>query len=144
MPVDEFTFLVGVITVGLLLLFLGYVFGRKVGGISVDKRWENKLPGLLKETRDRSRTVLAGRFSEQLAPYLPDFPYSPTEVRFVGSPVDFIVFPGIDEKEPTEIVFVEVKSGRSTLTHVQRKLRDIVQAGKIGWEEYRVPSDFSG
>lgn len=129
---------------GILLLFLGYLFGRKLGEIASDKNWGDKLPGLLQKTREKSRTVLAGRFSEQLAPYLPDFPYSPTEARFIGSPIDFIVFPGIDEKEPTEIVFVEVKSGKSTLTQVQRRLRDIVEAGKIGWEEYRVPSDFSG
>ena len=43
----------------------------------------------------RSRQIIGGNFSEQLAPYLPDFPYDPTEARFIGKPVDFLVFSGI-------------------------------------------------
>jgi len=34
----------------------------------------------------KSRAVLGGQFSEQLAPFLPDFKYLPTECRFVGKP----------------------------------------------------------
>jgi hypothetical protein len=31
----------------------------------------------------RSRSVLRGVSAEQLAPYLPTFPFSPTEVKFI-------------------------------------------------------------
>jgi len=61
-----------------------------------------------------------------LAPYLPDFPYKPTEVGFIGKPIDFIVFKGMDEREPSEVVFVEVKSGKSGLSPMERKLKKLI------------------
>jgi predicted Holliday junction resolvase-like endonuclease len=36
--------------------------------------------------------VLGGMFAEQLAAYLPDFPFSSTEAKFIGAPIDFLVF----------------------------------------------------
>ena len=42
----------------------------------------------------RSFAVTAGKVYEQLLPYLPDFPFNPKDVRFLGSPVDFVVFDG--------------------------------------------------
>ena len=35
-------------------------------------------------------------FAEQLATYLPNFPFSPTEAKFIGAPIDFLVFKGMD------------------------------------------------
>ena len=87
----------------------------------------------------KSRAVLSGQFSEQLAPFLPDFNYNPTECRFLGKPIDFIVFPGLDGKEITEVVFVEVKSGQSSLSSVERQLRDVIKEKKVSWSEYRIP-----
>ena len=144
MPVDEVIFLVGITVISLTLLAVGYLVGRKIAAVATHQAWEAKLPALLKESREKSRSVLAGKFSEQLAPYLPDFPYRPNEVRFIGSPVDFVVFRGIDEKEPVEVVILEVKSGRASLSSLQRKVRDVIQEGKVSWAEYRVPEDVSG
>src|SRR5690554_3973524 len=41
----------------------------------------------------QSRAVLTGKFTEQMTPYLPEFKYDPTEARFIGTPIDMIVFP---------------------------------------------------
>ena len=76
----------------------------------------------------KSREVLTGKFSEQLAPYMPDYPFSPTESKFLGKPIDLIVFKGLDKKEPEEVVFVEVKSQESKLSTTERKLRDIIKS----------------
>jgi len=35
------------------------------------------------------------------------------DIRFLGSPVDFIVFKGLYDGNPEEIIFVEVESGNS-------------------------------
>src|SRR5574341_431069 len=40
----------------------------------------------------RSLAVTTGKVFEQLVPYLPDFPFNPKDARFLGSPVDFVVF----------------------------------------------------
>ena len=84
----------------------------------------------------QSRAVLGGRFTEQMVPFFPDFKYDPTEVRFIGSPIDMIVFPGLSRGEPEEIVILEVKSGRSAgLTAAQKKIRQLVENGMVRWDE---------
>ena len=119
----------------ILVLLLGYFFGVSIA----NHRWKDKLPEIRQEAAAKSRSVLRGLFSEQLAPYLPDFPYSPTEVRFIGKPVDFIVFEGMDEKNIKHVRFVEVKSGSSALTQQEKNLRNAIDAKKVSFEEYRMP-----
>lgn len=87
----------------------------------------------------RSLAITAGKVHEQLIPYLPVFPYNPKDVRFLGSPVDLVVFDGLSEGRLERIVFVEVKTGGAGLTIRERSVRDIVRAGEIDWEELRVP-----
>ena len=123
----------------LILLYLGYIFGRKIE----DREWQlHKLESIVKQRLKTSRSVIGGQFSEQLAPYLPDFKYNPSEVRFIGKPIDFIVFKGMDEKEIEEVIFVEVKSGKSkSLNKHERILRDIIKEKKVRWEQYEVPDE---
>jgi predicted Holliday junction resolvase-like endonuclease len=42
----------------------------------------------------RSSAVIRGRVSEHLAPYI-NFPYNARDARFIGSPIDMIVFNGL-------------------------------------------------
>ncbi|MBK7599648.1 MAG: hypothetical protein IPJ07_14450 [Acidobacteria bacterium] len=87
----------------------------------------------------RSQAVIRGKITEHLAPYMPLFPYNPKDVRFVGSPIDFIVFDGADDDYINEIVFLEVKSGNSSLNPRQRKIKEAVLNGRVVWRELRIP-----
>jgi predicted Holliday junction resolvase-like endonuclease len=49
--------------------------------------------------------VAVGKITEHFIPFLPDFKYNPKEARFFGSPIDFIVFDGLDNGEIKNIVF---------------------------------------
>ena len=83
----------------------------------------------------QSRAVLGGKFVEQLAPYLPEFNYDPTEARFIGSPIDLIVFPGLAGGDPREIVIMEIKTGKNCqLTPQQDKIRRLIEDGMVRWE----------
>ncbi len=128
-----------IIFVIFLVALIAYVVGKKMGEMLRDKYWEKEVEQARQDAVKRSRAVLGGQFSEQLAPYLPEFPYSPTECRFIGKPVDFIVFKGMDAKSIKEIVFVEVKSGKSVLSGQERALREAVVGGRVTWFEYQVP-----
>jgi len=130
-----------IITIIVFLIGLGvaYWIGYKTGAFRKDKYWEAELPGHRKDAIMKSRAVLGGQFSEQLAPYLPDFEYLPTECRFVGKPIDFLVFKGMDKKEIEEVVFVEVKSGKSKLSQSEKKLKEAIEKKKVSWREYRIP-----
>jgi len=135
--------LILVLILFIVVAALAYKVGSVAGSLQRDKHWEGQIPSIKKDSIERSRASLGGQFSEQLAPYLPNFKYKPTECKFLGKPVDLIVFEGLDEKEVTEIVFVEVKSGGSELNGVQRKIRDAVKAGRVRWDEYRIPKDLT-
>jgi len=85
----------------------------------------------------QSRAVTTGKIAEQLAPHFPSFPLNPREARFLGSPVDFVVFDGLEDGEVRRVVFVEVKTGAATLTTRERLVRDAVRAGRVEWLEVR-------
>ena len=136
------------LSIVVLILFLAvaalaYKIGLVAGSLQRDKYWEEQIPDIKKDSIERSRASLGGQFSEQLAPYLPNFKYKPTECKFLGKPVDLLVFEGLDGKEVTEIVFLEVKSGGSELNGVQRKIREAVKAGRVRWDEYRIPKELT-
>ncbi len=69
-----------------------------------------------RESVDKSRSVVSGKVQEHLAPLFPAFlsQFNPEDARFLGSPLDFIVFDGLDEGEVRRVVFVEVKTGRAS------------------------------
>ena len=87
----------------------------------------------------RSQSVIIGNVTQHIAPYLPNFEYNPNDVRFIGHPVDLIIFNGLTEGNLQNIVFAEVKTGQSAkLNPNQRQVRDIVKEGKIAWDLIRV------
>jgi len=130
-------------TISIIILFLliGIVIGHIIGAIRRNKYWEEQIEAERKDAIAKSRAVLGGLFSEQLAPYLPDFPYSPSEVRFIGKPIDFLVFKGADSKNIDEVIFVEVKSGKSKINAHEKNLKNAIDNKRVRWEEYRIPED---
>ena len=47
-----------------------------------------------KRSVNTSRAVLKGKMAEQFAPILPEFQYLPSDAKFLGDPVDYVVFDG--------------------------------------------------
>jgi len=79
-----------------------------------------------------------GKVTEHLLPFFPGFPYNPRDVRFLGSPVDFVVFSGLSEGGLEEIVFVEVKSGKSvSLSTRERMVRDCVEQKRVRYQVFK-------
>lgn len=135
----EFIELVAVFVLFLVVLFIGYILGKYIA----QKQLKEKIPGIRDDAIKQSRAVLSGQFSEQLAPYLPDFPYKPTEARFIGKPIDFVVFKGMDEKKIEEVVFVEVKSGQSKLSKAEKTLRSVIENKRVSWRGYKAPEQLT-
>ncbi len=70
---------------------------------------------------------------EQLAPIFDVFPFDVADARFIGSPVDFLVFDGYSDGEIKEVVLVEIKTGKSRLSTKERSIRNVVNEGKFRW-----------
>ncbi len=108
-------------------------------------KWQSEMEQARKSAVTQSRAVLGGKFTEQMVPFFPDFQYDPTEVRFIGSPIDMIVFPGLAKGDPEEIVILEVKTGKSAqLTPQQKKIRQLVEDGMVRWDEIHQPVEGEG
>ena len=94
---------------------------------------------LRKDAVKRSKAVINGQVAEQIAPFLPDFPANPSDARFIGKPVDFIVFSGLSENEKIdEILFVEVKTGKSLLSEREKEVKKAIEQRKVRYVEFRI------
>ncbi|MDN5358746.1 MAG: hypothetical protein PWP76_589 [Candidatus Diapherotrites archaeon] len=115
-----------------LYILAGALLGFALAYLFFELRFRLRLRSLSK-----SYDVKRGKFVEQLVPYLQDFPYNPEDVRFIGAPVDFVVFDGLSDGKDVEIVFVEVKSGKSDLNEREKRIRDAVENKRVKYVVYR-------
>jgi predicted Holliday junction resolvase-like endonuclease len=91
-----------------------------------------------KDAISKSQSVTMGKMTEHMVPYLPGFGFNPSDARFIGSPIDLIVFDGLDEDCLKKIVFIEIKTGNSTLSPRERWVRDAILAKNIEWRQVKV------
>jgi predicted Holliday junction resolvase-like endonuclease len=90
------------------------------------------------DTGNRQRSVIKGQISEVIAPWSIESVNSVKELNFLGSPIDFVGFKGLDGEGDIDIKFIEVKSGKSRLNKNQRRIRDAIVEKRIEWVEVRV------
>ena len=85
-----------------------------------------------------SRRTLVGKFIERFIPFLKNIPYAPSDMHFMGNPIDYIVFEGLRDDEIKRVGFIEVKTGESKLTKRELSLKKAIEEKKVFWEERRV------
>ncbi|UJA21367.1 Holliday junction resolvase [Thermoleophilia bacterium SCSIO 60948] len=88
----------------------------------------------------RSRAVKGGHATEQMAPLLGEFAerFDPADARFLGGPVDYVVFDGLAEGRIRGVFLVEVKTGGSRLNANEVRVRDAVDEGRVAYEVLRL------
>lgn len=88
---------------------------------------------------NRSYSVNLGKITEHLVPFHQSFlaQFNPKDARFIGSPIDLIVFDGYsDKKDEITIYLVEIKTGNSRLTEIQKKIKSaVINKCNIRWAE---------
>jgi predicted Holliday junction resolvase-like endonuclease len=84
----------------------------------------------------RRVAVTKGKVTEHIVPYLPGFDLDPKDVRFLGTPIDLIAFDGLNASEEIEIVFIEVKTGQSSLSSRERAVKKAVEAKRVSWRVF--------
>jgi predicted Holliday junction resolvase-like endonuclease len=115
---------------------------------NLNEQHQTEIKNARKESVDQSRSTLKGKMAEQMAPLLPGFTYLPADARFIGDPVDYVVFNGYtgirDEKEKAEIlevVILDIKYGKASLSSSQNAIAKAIEAGKVRFEMVRVLED---
>ncbi len=120
----------------LLLTAAGVAIGFLVAYV-VHLGWRLRYTSAIRrDAVKRSQAVTSGKAHEQLVPYLPNFAFNPRDVRFLGSPVDLVVFDGLSNGHVNRVVFVEIKTGASRLSDRERQVRDTIEARRVEWLEH--------
>lgn len=93
----------------------------------------------------RSVSSRVGKYMDRIAPILLDFGHDPRDVRWLGDPVDLIIFEGYGNskdsgniEEFNKIVICDVKTGNAVLTKEERRIKELIERKAIEWEEFRV------
>jgi predicted Holliday junction resolvase-like endonuclease len=119
-------------------LLLGIAIGIVIAWLYFQV-WRLRYSARIRENAvQRSLAVTAGKVHEQLVPYLPEFGFNPKDARFLGSPVDLVVFDGLADGEVKRVVFLEVKTGGASLTARERQVREVIEAREVAWVELRL------
>jgi predicted Holliday junction resolvase-like endonuclease len=91
-----------------------------------------------REAIRQSRATLKGQLAEQLLPLLPEFAFDARDARFLGAPIDYIVFDGYSDGGEVEIVLLEVKTGQAQLTEGERRIGEAVRKRRVRFDVVRI------
>lgn len=86
-------------------------------------------------SRKRSQSTRYGQLTQQFAPWMDTWPFDPERFRFLGDPIDGVQF------TKDAVYLVEIKAAGSRTTKDQRRIRELVEQGRIGWIEFRIDGD---
>ncbi len=98
------------------------------------------------KTRAGSAHASTGQLLEKWTPFLnvkgvdPD--WDTENWIFIGNPIDYLVFDWDSNTKANlangKVYFIEVKAANSKLSTKQRRIRDLIKAGKVEWREIRL------
>lgn len=135
----------------LVLVVSFWLADRRRGQARLEQVLMEQQRNLTEARRDsvqKSRSTLKGQIAEQMAPLLPGFRYRPADARFLGDPIDYVVFSGStdvrdDGREASglDIVLLEVKQGASSLSPLQRAIARSVEEGRVRFEILRISGE---
>lgn len=104
---------------------------NKLGSIQLQLEIAEKELAELK-SQQQSKSVRLGLISENVLPFHQDFKYNVKDLVPMFRPIDYVVF------AEDEIVFLEIKIGTSQLSEKQKKIRSLINSGKVRFEEHRI------
>ena len=85
-----------------------------------------------------AKAINLGFLLERLAPTLDGFTFNKNDCRSMFDPIDYVIFEGLSEKQTVDkILFVDIKSGGARLTSKQRKIKQVVEDKKVGFNTYK-------
>jgi len=126
----------------IIFLIVGLLIGIFLTKIIVTSKLKLEFKDSEKLIRQKSlsnsRRSLVGKFIERFVPFLNEFKYSPSDAHFLGQPVDYIIFDGLNEDNVKKVIFMEVKTGNSNLTQREKSLKKAIQNKEVYWEEMRI------
>lgn len=83
-----------------------------------------------------TRATNVGNFLELAVPAAKDFKWVVPDSKYLGKPIDLLVFNGLSNGNVKSLSFVEVKTGDADLNDHQESVRDAIEAHKISYKVF--------
>ena len=115
------------ILIAVLAFFIIVYLTYKLSSYKTNLKWQKNLVKLRGDIANSQRANIKGKVTETFAPFLKGFPFKASECKFIGDPLDYVVFKGLDERDIKGIHFVEVKSGDAKLSKHQKEIIRLVR-----------------
>ncbi|RAL56177.1 hypothetical protein BLM37_01450 [Candidatus Gracilibacteria bacterium GN02-873] len=122
----------------IVALLIGIIFGFIIGFLWVQIRRIGVEKKIRQDAVRGSRNAITGEIYEKILPSMPNFPYAPKDMVFVGKGTDYIIFDGLSEGDLREIIFLEIKSGKSRLNANEKMIKKILDEKIVRFAEMRV------
>ena len=84
-----------------------------------------------------AKSVNVGKLLEKVFPTMSDFEWELSDCRFLGEPIDLIIFHGLSAGKVESIRFLEVKSGQARLNEHQKSIKEAIENNKVKYEEFK-------
>ena len=120
------------------LIIVWIIIGLIIGYLIAKIYFEIKIRWQRKNAVERSKNVLIWQVNEKIAPILPWFPYNYKDLVFIWKWIDYIVFNGLSSGYLKEIVFLEIKSGSSTLNKNENMIKNCIELKKIYYDILKI------
>ena len=121
----------------IVALLIGIIFGFIIGFLWVQIRRIGVEKKIRQDAVRGSRNAITGEIYEKILPSMPNFPYAPKDMVFVGKWTDYIIFDGLSEGDLREIIFLEIKSGKSRLNANEKMIKKILDEKIVRFAEMR-------
>lgn len=122
----------------IIALLIGIIFGFIIGFLWVQIQRIGVEKKIRQDAVRGSRNAITGEIYEKILPSMPNFPYAPKDMVFVGKWTDYIIFDGLSEGDLREIIFLEIKSGKSRLNANEKMIKKILDEKIVRFAEMRV------
>lgn len=77
-------------------------------------------------------SVNLGKILEKIAPSFRDFQFATRDCRALLEPIDYLIFSGLSKNGLVEsVTFLDVKSGGARLTANQKRIAEVIEAGRV-------------
>lgn len=121
-----------------LTIFLSLIIGFVIGFLWMKIISIQNYKTVRQEAVKGSRNAITGEIYEKILPALPNFPFLPKDMVFVGKWVDYIIFDGLSEWDLREIIFMELKSWKARLNQNEKMIKKILENKKVRFSEIRI------
>ena len=122
----------------IVTLIIGIIFGFVIGFLWVQIQRMGIEKKIRQDAVRGSRNAITGEIYEKILPSMPNFPYTPKDMVFVGKWTDYIIFDGLSDGDLREIIFLEIKSGKSRLNANEKMIKNILDQKIVRFAEMRV------